>query len=68
MCVSLRRCDLVVKVSENGHREVKNICSGNNGCHMLQVNVIKFWVALNFSFPDSCSVCRFPEKAFFQFR
>jgi len=29
---------------------------GNNGCHMSQENVIKFWVAWNPSFPDSYSV------------
>jgi len=41
MSVSLRRYDFVVYVIKSGRREVKKSCSGNNGCHMSQKNVIK---------------------------
>jgi len=49
MCVPLRRYDFVVKVIENGRREVKNSWYGNNGCHMSQENVIKSRIALHIS-------------------
>jgi len=59
MHVSLRRYDFVVKVIKNGRRKVKKIVwSGNNGCHVFQEKVIKLWVALYLTFPDSYSILR----------
>ena len=40
----------------------KIVWSGNNGCHMSQENVTKFWAALHPWFPNSYSVLRFPEQ------
>jgi len=56
MCVSLRRHNFVAKVINNGRREVNTSWSGNNGCHLSQENVIKFWAALHPSLSNSCSV------------
>jgi len=44
----------------------KIVRSGNNGCHMSQENVIKFWLALHPSFPGLYSVKRFPEQGFWK--
>jgi len=54
--VSLRRYDFVLKVIENGRRDVKN-----NVYHASQDNVIKFWVALHPPFPNSHSDLLFSE-------
>ena len=62
MYVSLRRYDFVVKVIIYGHREVINSRTRKNWCHTSQENVIKSWVALHPSFPDSYSVWRIPEQ------
>jgi len=62
MYVSLRRYNFVVKVIKNGRRKSKLVWSGNNGRHMSQENVIKFWVAWHPWFPDSYSVLRCPEQ------
>jgi len=43
-------------------RKSNIVWSGNNGCHVSQENVIKFWVALHPLFPDSYSVWRIPEQ------
>jgi len=55
MNVSPRRHTFVAKVINNGGIYVKIVWSGNNGCHVFQENVIKFWVALYPNFPDSYS-------------
>jgi len=52
--ISLGRCNVVVKVIENGRREVKNSLVRKSW--MSQENVIKFWVALHPLFPNSYSV------------
>jgi len=40
----------------------KIVWSGNNGCHVSQDDVIKLWVALCPSFPDSYGILRFHEQ------
>jgi len=56
MYVSQRRYDFVVKVIKNGRGKSKIVWSESSGCHISQEIVIKFWVALHPSFPDSYSV------------
>jgi len=40
----------------------KIVWSGNNTCHVSQENVIKLWVALYPTNPDSYSILRCSEK------
>jgi len=56
MYVLLCCYDFVVKEIKMDVGKSKIVCSGNNGYDMSQEKVIKFWVALHPSFPNSYSV------------